>query len=155
MMQDTMIASADPEGNFKVNRRYRWIPDHTLKLIEAIENDHFENIVEDVSENGIYRRESTPQTAPRTIGFRKDAALRDGFESFRRKRGPGFKRQMRNTDVANNIVTRIENEIKTASVERLRGCDFDFHLIRDDLQANRLYDLIYDTLLSRRIGHTT
>ena len=146
MFELTPIAFATPDGNFQVNRRFRWIPDHTLKAIEAIEDDHFHHIVEDVSERGIYLKEFNPQTAPRTIGFRKDATLREGSESMRRKRGPGFKRNMRLAKIDASRVARIKNEIKGASMERLQKYDFDVRLVRDHRLANRLYDLIWSTI---------
>lgn len=98
MSQIAPIASATPNGKVRLNRRFRWIPDHMVKLIEAIEEDHFLTLVEDVSERGIYKWEAAPQTSPRTIGIRKDATIRDGSDSFRRKRGPGYKRQRRDDD---------------------------------------------------------
>jgi hypothetical protein len=55
-MQLTPVASASPNGDFRVQRRYRRLPPQALEVLEAAEEAHQERVIEDVSERGIYRR---------------------------------------------------------------------------------------------------
>ncbi len=94
-MLTSLIAFTTPDGEVHIHKDYLSTHDLSTESVEDIEYDHYENLVEKVSENGIYRTDSQPQTSPRTIGFRKDATLRD--DMLRRDgRGSGSRRRASN-----------------------------------------------------------
>lgn len=45
-MQLTPVATATPDGTFRVARRFRWIPDHELERIERAERRHLESLID-------------------------------------------------------------------------------------------------------------
>ncbi len=89
------IASATPDGQVHIDRKHRWIPDDTLKYVEGVESSYREQLARTTSRDGIYKTNSQPQTSPRTIGFRKDATLRDDILR-RDNRGDGSRRRASN-----------------------------------------------------------
>ena len=71
MMQVKPVASASPNGDFHVNRRFRWIPTHTLQRIQADEDNHREHVVARVERCGIYTKEFWPTAPTPIIGSRR------------------------------------------------------------------------------------
>ncbi len=99
----TPTASATPDGDYQVDRRFRWIPEHKLQSITAIEQAHRDQIA---NEAVIVKRDFHPTKVAETVGLRKDAAIHNNWKSMRRKRGPGFKVRQRIED----RITKLEKQ---------------------------------------------
>lgn len=77
-MQLTPVASASPNGDFQVIRRFRRLPPQALKALEAAEDAHQERVIEDVSERGIYRRPVQAVSSGERLSSRRAVIAENG-----------------------------------------------------------------------------
>lgn len=68
-MQLKPVATATPDGNVRIARRYRWIPTSVLMEIELIEMEHREAVIETVERNEERRLESAIAAYYERYGF--------------------------------------------------------------------------------------
>lgn len=142
MLQIKPVASASPNGTVHIARRYRSVSynQRVMQRVESIEENHRQQLIRKVTkrnesiENARHwiadgmPMNTTMVGSVKTIGLRKDAALRDGSESMRHGRGPGFKRQMRK----DACIARIKKEIASANKWRLvEGWKYDLNKLCD------------------------